>query len=351
MKKKELRVISLQFRTLSSQMLKVDSEEEVVNLKAFFDFITNTPVLYEYITSCHTKDYDFTEIFNNLEYKDRIVLPASQKELIDFEYQLMRYILNGKSPLFYYGMHYTSSNKYAEMISAFMRKVIEPFVVALRSYLEICLIETDDPEQEDAPSQVNIFLSYCQKDSAFADLIDDVLGEKIKSKAKISRDIRDVAYHESFGKFMRTIQDHDFVILLVSDHYLKSRNCMYEVMEAIKSNRFQKKILFIILQDKDKTLVKFPCSDSISANVYSTEGQTQYTLFWQEEANKLQAQINAIGDPVLAINQIKELKIIQKILIDLPEFLEFVRDNKGLPLETHVSQNFSSMTSFMGLHN
>ena len=349
MKKKELRVISLQFRTFSSQMLKVDSEEEIVYIKTFFDFITNTSILHEYITTCHTNNYDFFEIFKNLGYRDRLLLPASQTDLIDFEYQLIQYILNSKKPLYYYGEHYTSSNKIADMISAFMRKVIEPFVVALRSYLEICLIETEDAEQNDTSSQVNIFLSYCQMDSAFADLIDNALGELIKSKARITRDIRDVAYHESFGKFMRTIQDHDYVILLISDHYLRSRNCMYEMMEAIKDSRFEKKILFIILQDEDKRLVESPCGESISADIYSTYGQTQYTLFWREEAKRIESQITAIGNPVLSINQTKELKIIQKILLDLPELLEFLRDNNGLSLGKHLSQGFSSMIAFMGL--
>ena len=37
MTKKELRKISLQYRTLASQMLKIDSEEEKVHIKAFFD--------------------------------------------------------------------------------------------------------------------------------------------------------------------------------------------------------------------------------------------------------------------------------------------------------------------------
>ena len=351
MTKKELRIISLQFRTLSSQMLKVDSEEEIVYIQTFFDFISITPFLYDYISSCHTKDYDFDEIFKNLDYHERIALPASQIELIDFEYQLMQYILHGKRPLFYYGEHYTSSNKFADMISAFMRKVIEPFVVALRSYLEISLISMADNEQEEASTQINIFLSYCQKDSVFADLIDSELGEIIKSKAKITRDIRDVAYHESFGKFMRTIQDHDFVILLVSDHYLKSRNCMYEVLEAIKDSRFDRKILFIILRDEDKNLVESHCEESISANVYSINEQAQYILYWRKEEDKIQYQIDEIGDPVLAINQIKEKKIIQKIQLDLPEFLEFLRDSNGLTLETHISQGFSSMVSFMGLQD
>ena len=59
--KKELRKISLEYRTLSSQMLKIDSQEELNRIKIFFDFISNTPFIMEYISSCHTEEFDFKE--------------------------------------------------------------------------------------------------------------------------------------------------------------------------------------------------------------------------------------------------------------------------------------------------
>lgn len=49
------------------------------------------------------------------------------------------------------------------------------------------------------------------------------------------------------------------------------------------------------------------------------------------------------------ILQIKEKQIVQKILIDLPEFLEFKRDNKGISLSAHIEKDFADMISFMCL--
>lgn len=351
MTKKELRKVSLKFRTLSSQMLKIDSQEEIGYMQAFFDFITETDVLCDYITSCHSKDYNFDEIIKSMSYHDRFILPSDSEELIDFEYQLIKYILSNKRELFWYGQGYTSSNKFVDIISAFMRKVIEPFVVALRSYLEICLIDANDYDDVEEPEGKKVFLSYCQKDSEIADLIDNRLSEKLENKAKITRDVRDVAYHESFGKFMRTIQDHDFVILVISDNYLKSRNCMYEVTEAIKDTRYDKRIIFIILKDEDKELLENSIEEALEANVYSADGQSQYTIFWKEAEEDLQARINEIGDPTYAIHLIKEKSIIQKILLDLPEFFEFIKDNNGYPLKKHISEDFESMLSFMGLND
>lgn len=48
MTKKELRKVSLEFRTRSSQMLKIDSQEEISFMKAFFDFVTENEFIHNY---------------------------------------------------------------------------------------------------------------------------------------------------------------------------------------------------------------------------------------------------------------------------------------------------------------
>ena len=351
MTKKELRKISLQYRTLSSQMLKIDSQEEINYVKIFFDYITNTPIIMEYIYKCHKEDYNFAEIYNNKSWNDILTLPDSQEAIIDYGYQLLQYILEGPKQLHVLAFGYTSSNKFKDMIAAFMRKTIEPFVTAIKSYLELSLIDSPEDEQirTTETQDKNLFLSYCQKDSDIANLIEVGLAPHIRGKAKISRDIRDVEYHESFKKFMQTIETHDFVIMIISDHYLKSRNCMFEVLEVIKDSQFQKKLAFIVLSDDDIQYYHDRTISSVGAKIYSLEGQTAYSLYWARVEKELQEQIEALGDPTRAIHQIKEKRIVQRILLDLPEFMEFIKDAKGLPLSEHINTEFKDIVNFMGL--
>ena len=124
---------------------------------------------------------------------------------------------------------------------------------------------------------------------------------------------------------------------------------MYEVLEVVKDSRFSDKLVFIVLRDEDCQYYKTPKGNGIAANVYSTEGQTSYSIFWKHQENELQKQIDELGDPTYAITQIKEKKVIQKILLDLPEFIEFVRDSKGLSLTEHIAHNFSDIIKFMNL--
>lgn len=349
MRKSELRKISLKYRTLSSQMLKIDSQEELNYIKMFYDFINNTALISDYISSCHRQDYDFDEIYEKKYWNEMLSLPDNEEDLVDYGYQLIGYILSGKKQLFRMGQGYSSSNKLRDIVSAFMRKAIEPFVVAIKNYLEIELVDSEDIQDTEEPKLKTVFLSYCQRDSDIADLIEQHLQPHIKDKARISRDIRDVEYHESFKKFMQSIETHDYVIMLISDNYLKSRNCMFEVMEVVKDSQYQKKLAFIVLNDSDSQYYKTTPSEPIGAKVYSLDGQTSYTLFWTRYEKVLQTQIDEIGDPTRAIHQIKEKSIVQRILLDLPEFFEFIKDAKGISLPQHIDNGFCDIAKFMEL--
>ena len=349
MKKSELKKISLKYRTLSSQMLKVDSQEEIIYIKMYFDFINNTEVIAEYIKSCHRQDYDFDEIYENKFWSDMLTLPDNEEDLVDYGYQLIEYILEGKKQLFSLGQGYSSSRKLKDIIAAFIRKAIGPFVDIIKNYLEMELIDAEDVPVEKESDVTTVFLSYCQKDSDIADLVEEKMKPIIDGKVKISRDIRDVQYHESFKKFMQSIESHDYVIMLISDNYLKSRNCMFEVMEVVKDSQYKNKLIFIVLSDDDIVYYKDETVHDIGAKVYTPDGQTSYSVYWNNYQKDLQAQIEAIGDDVYAVHQIKEKGVIQRILLDLPEFFEFVKDNKGLPLSEHIQTNFADIIKFMNV--
>ena len=349
MKKRELKKISLKYRTLSSQMLKVDSQEEINYIRMYYEFINNTEIIAKYIKGCHKQNYDFDEIYENKFWSDMLTLPDNEEDLVDYGYQLIEYVLSGKKRLHTLGQGYSSSRSIKDIASAFIRKAIGPFIDIIRNYLEMELIDAEDVSDKEETKLTTVFLSYCQKDSDIADLVEEKFQPIVEGKVKISRDIRDVKYHESFKNFMQSIETHDFVIMLVSDHYLKSRNCMFEVMEVIKDSQYKNKLIFIVLSDDDIQYYKEKPAYDIGAKVYSLDGQASYSVYWNNYQKDLQAQIEAIGDDVYAVHQIKEKGIIQRILLDLPEFFEFIKDNKGVPLTEHIEKGFSDIIDFMSL--
>ena len=144
MNRKEIQKISLQYRTLSSQMLKMNSQEEMYCIQQFFDFISETEIIRNYINECKTQECDFEQIFADKGWRNVLMLPAKEEELVSYGYQLLQYILDGPKSLIGLCMGYTGRNKFSDNIEAFVRKSIEPFVVAIRTYIELCFIDCED---------------------------------------------------------------------------------------------------------------------------------------------------------------------------------------------------------------
>ena len=72
-------------------------------------------------------------------------------------------------------------------------------------------------------NRTNIFLSYCRADSKIADRICNYFEDR--KDVKIHRDKKDIHNWDSIKEYMRSIDETEYAILLISDVYLKSPNC------------------------------------------------------------------------------------------------------------------------------
>lgn len=153
---------------------------------------------------------------------------------------------------------------------------------------------------------VDMFVSYCQRDSVYADNIDLYFKNK---GITIHRDIRDISNWKSIREYMGTIRDKDYAVLVISDNYLKSFNCMYEVLEVMKEKDYENKIFPVVVE----------------TSIYSSAGRIPYIRYWQDKYKELQEEIAQI-DIVNAGNIIDDLKKTQNIVLSMDEFLAKVAD-------------------------
>ena len=194
---------------------------------------------------------------------------------------------------------------------------------------------------------ITMFLSYCQKDKGIANIVEEKLKENEK-RLEIFRDIREVEYRDKFSEFMQTISDKDFVLSFVSDRYLKSRNCMYEMSELMRDRKYESKLLFIIVSDSDK---KYCLSEDlpddenqgVGAHIYDVGQQTEYLMYWQEKEQEMKNAIEKINDPVISRNQISELEVIKTIELKIRDLMSTLFDRKGISFEEMLNTNFIDM--------
>jgi len=154
---------------------------------------------------------------------------------------------------------------------------------------------------------VNVFISYCQKDGVYADNIDLYFKDK---DIVLHRDIRDISSWKSIREYMQSIRAMDYAVLIITDNYLKSFNCMYEVLEVMKDRNFQDKIFPVVVE----------------TSIYNSTGRIKYITHWQDEFKKLKAEMNKIEDVLYAGSIIDDLKRTQNINFNIDEFLGKVAD-------------------------
>ena len=192
-----------------------------------------------------------------------------------------------------------------------------------------------------------IFLSYSHNDTCIANLVDDNLTLFGRDRLCITRDIKTMIYKSDIDKFMQTVSEHDFMVSIISDSYLKSRGCMYEISELMRSRKYWDKFMFIILAEND---VKYYPSDvdqsSVKADVYSTN-RFEYIKYWQDEKKKIDKLNSEITELAYKQGIVEEAKQISIISMNIAELIELLKSSLGIDFSKMLNNEFSEILSLV----
>lgn len=90
-----------------------------------------------------------------------------------------------------------------------------------------------------------VFISYKRDKSDIVNKLEVNIG----GRAEIKRDTEEIGAWESITTFMKSIRTQDFAILVISDNYLKSVACMYEVIQLMKEDDWLSKTMIMLADD------------------------------------------------------------------------------------------------------
>ncbi|MCF4969078.1 TIR domain-containing protein [Nostoc sp. CMAA1605] len=166
-----------------------------------------------------------------------------------------------------------------------------------------------------------IYISYAWKDNNSEsgkrreELVDQICDTLLAQNYKLIRDRDHLSLGKSIKQFMESIGRGNYVILVISDKYLKSEYCMFEAIEVIKSKEYEQRIFPIVLEDAD---------------IYSKEGQFYYINYWKQQKEKIEKIVNEDfqSDIYSAIHHISD-KIIE-ISHQIDDFIFFIADKLSI---------------------
>lgn len=152
-----------------------------------------------------------------------------------------------------------------------------------------------------------IFLSYSWTNKKIADKI---YYDLTFVGFVVIKDDHTLKYADRISDFMKKIRKADFALLLICDNYLKSINCMTEVMQLDRDDNIWEKLLPVICKD---------------AKIQEPLARINYVNYWQEKSSAIESALKNI-DPINATSLYQELKSYKEITQNIDLFLINLKD-------------------------
>ena len=152
-------------------------------------------------------------------------------------------------------------------------------------------IEKAHLKMEDVVMSTTIFLSYTHSDSEIAEKLDNslrTLGYDVK------RDIRNVDKWDDLQCFMKSIRKQDYAVFLVSDKYLHSVNCLYEIMQFMKDENFGDRSFPIAIgfSETEKNMRKI---QNKPTSLFDDFYWIEIIRYWQDYALDMKTQLEQVN--------------------------------------------------------
>lgn len=176
---------------------------------------------------------------------------------------------------------------------------------------------------------MEIFISYNWSDT---DKIVEIEARLKGVGVSVKRDVKDLKYKDNLPDFMRRIRSSDFALVFISDHYLKSPNCMFEVTELMKEIEFQNKVLPIIDDKLDIT---------------SPKARIDFVKFWEEKCEGVRGELSNVSVEN-AVSIVEDLKKYKEITSNIDPFLSIIGRSKYIEYRDLEGNKYKDLFEYLG---
>jgi len=155
--------------------------------------------------------------------------------------------------------------------------------------------------------QPAVFLSYKWKGESI-DVVDNLCDLFKRKQIYYKRDKKDCRYGDSITAFMDEIREGTFVVVMFSEAYLKSFNCVYELAGILNHPDYMKRIFPIVIDD-------------------TVRGENKYkelVNYWEKKKNDTMFIIRQIisGDKTVTLPLEKKVRFIEEYILQLQKLAE-----------------------------
>jgi hypothetical protein len=228
---------------------------------------------------------------------------------------------------------YEFAIRFGTIVKGFFEKSDEKIVEKLLKKIEELLavrLSDHEPQLASAPEPITdreIFISYAWggESEAMVNRLDETFQEK---GVMIIRDKRDLGFKGRIKAFMEQIGRGKAVIVVISEKYLKSENCMFELVQIAKNGQFYDRIFPIVLAD---------------ARIYKPIDRAKYIKYWDQQIQELNQALKSIDSAANLPSLYKDINLYTEIRNTIDGLIDILRDMNTLTPEMHSESNFEAL--------
>ncbi|MBE7556399.1 MAG: TIR domain-containing protein [Anaerolineales bacterium] len=180
--------------------------------------------------------------------------------------------------------------------------------------------------QRAASLEREIFVSYAW--GGESEEIVNRLDQALQAKGvTIIRDKRDLGFKGRIKAFMEQIGRGKAVIVVISEKYLKSENCMFELVQIARNGQFYDRIFPIVLAD---------------AQIYKPVQRIKYIQHWEQQIKELDEAMKTVSAANLQGFR-EDIDQYTEIRNTMAELTNIIKDMNALTPEMHSESGFAEL--------
>jgi len=176
-------------------------------------------------------------------------------------------------------------------------------------------------------TQKSIYISH-----AWGGISDEILAQLVpKLEAEniaFILDKRDLAYKGSIHDFMVKLGKADMVIIILSNKYLKSEYCMFELIQIYRNQNLNERIFPIVLDE---------------VKISSSSDRLEFVKYWEGQLMDLQNKVKELNSLSYIEGITEDLNLYSEIRNNIARLTGILRDLNTLNIALHQESDYHDL--------
>ena len=141
----------------------------------------------------------------------------------------------------------------------------------------------------------------------------------------IVQDQRDLGFRGDIRRFMEDIGRGRCVVVVLSDKYLESENCLFELLEIAKHGDFADRVFPVVLE---------------SARIYKPLDRLRYVRYWEQQIAEFDEELKSVSAANLQGFR-DEIDLYMQIRAELPRLADILKNMNVLTAAAHQESGYA----------